>query len=481
MNFQQLILILLARKNIVLLALSVTILTTLLISLILPKKYEARVSLVLDQLAADPITGATIPAQLIAGYMATQGDIINSRNVAKKVVKNLKLAESEKWQEDFAKTDNNNRIDDWIADELLEDIDVNPSRETSLISISYIAKNAQFAAIVVNAFAEAFIQTSIELRAQSAKQRSDWFENQIIDSRKRLEYARNVLSDYQQMHGLVVVEGQLDLENAKLIDLSEKLLENQTLTNELQARKKQLSLLMKQGRKGQSVNEVISNSLIQALKSDLARAESRFAELARRVAKNHPLYRQTQAEVSSLRHKLNKEVKVVLNGISSDADASYYKEQLLAKKFTEQKHKVLALKKQHDKVALFNREVENAQRGYDITMQKLNQTRMESEISQANVAILNLAIPPQKPSSPRVLLNLILATFLGSLLGVCAALVMEIRERLVRSPIDIYDTLDIPVLAVISECPGYKNNAYMSYYQHKKQSPRQSGNDLKAL
>lgn len=479
MNFQQLVLILLARKNIVLLALSVTVLTTLLMSLLLPKQYEASISLVVDHLAADPVTGTTMPAQLIPGYMATQADVISSRNVAKKVVKNLKLAESIKWQKDYAKTENSGKIDDWIAEELLENIDVKPSQESSLIQISYIANTAQFSAIVANAFAEAFIQTSIELRAQPAKQRSDWFNNQIIDSRKRLQDAQSVLSNYQQRHGLVVVEGQLDLENSKLVDLSQKLMESQARTNELQSRKEQLGQIMNRGGRNQSIQEVINNPLIQTLKSDLARAESRFAELAKRVAKNHPLYKQTQAEVSALNWKLNAEVKVVLNSISNDADTSHYRDESLIKKLAEQKEKVLALKKQHDEIAMFNREVENAQRGYDAAMQKLTQTRMESEISQANVAILNPAIPPQNPSSPRLLLNLILATFLGSILGITAALVMELMDRLVRSPIDIYDTLDIPVLGVISEYPERKTNAFMSFYQHKNQLPGQSYTNLK--
>ncbi|SCZ84575.1 hypothetical protein NSMM_210023 [Nitrosomonas mobilis] len=61
----------------------------------------------------------------------------------------------------------------------------------------------------------------------------------------------------------------------------------------------------------QSLQEVLSSSLIQSLKSKLARADASFAELAKRVGKNHPLYKQAKAEVNSLQQKLRSEIKMV--------------------------------------------------------------------------------------------------------------------------------------------------------------------------
>ena len=86
MNFTQFILILKARVKTILITLSLVVLTTLAINLMMPKIYKGTASLVLNYKGVDPVTGLTLPAQLMPGYMATQIDIITSRNVAIKVV-----------------------------------------------------------------------------------------------------------------------------------------------------------------------------------------------------------------------------------------------------------------------------------------------------------------------------------------------------------------------------------------------------------
>ena len=72
----------------------VTVAATLVVSLLLPKTYEATSSLVMNYKGVDPLTGMALPGQLLPGYMATQIDIISSKNVALRVVDQLKLAES---------------------------------------------------------------------------------------------------------------------------------------------------------------------------------------------------------------------------------------------------------------------------------------------------------------------------------------------------------------------------------------------------
>ena len=125
----------------------------------------------------------------------------------------------------------------------------------------------------------------------------------------------------------------------------------------------------------QSLQEVLSSYLIQSLKSKLARADASFAELAKRVGKNHPLYKQAKAEVNSLQQKLRSEIKMVLSSINSEATSSIQRDSLLAKALAEQKTKVLKLKKQHDEIVVYKREVENAQRAYDVAMQRAGQNQ----------------------------------------------------------------------------------------------------------
>src|SRR3569832_2430383 len=132
-----------------------------------------------------------MPSQMIPDYMATQVDVINSNNVASKVVRDLKLADSPGTREQFMEaTEGKGDIKQWLGDLLLKKLSVEPSRESSVIAINFSGANPQFAAVLANAFAKAYIETSIELRLEPAKQTAAWFDQQIIQLRQKLDEAQ---------------------------------------------------------------------------------------------------------------------------------------------------------------------------------------------------------------------------------------------------------------------------------------------------
>ena len=84
MNLQQFLLLLRARYKVVLFTLLGTVAVTLVVGLVLPKRYTAASAVVVDVKSPDPIVGMYLPAVAMRGYMATQVDVINSDRVAQK-------------------------------------------------------------------------------------------------------------------------------------------------------------------------------------------------------------------------------------------------------------------------------------------------------------------------------------------------------------------------------------------------------------
>jgi polysaccharide biosynthesis transport protein len=450
MNLQQIINILWLRKSIALAALIITVLTATVVSLLLPKQYVATATIVIDQHSADPVTGQPLSVQLMPGYMATQVDVISSHNVARKVVEILKLNENPDMQSGFEKSGDTGNIQDWIADTLLEShLDVIPSRESSTIQISFTSGDPQFAANVANAFAEAYIYASVELRTQPAKLNADWFDRQMATLRDKLVQAQSVLSNYQQQHSIVVTDNHLDLEIARLDGFSKELTESQTRTRELESRIVLLKTSLQSGGGSGALKEVLDSSLIQNLKSQQATVEANFAEVSKQVDVNHPKYKQAKAEVDSLQKKIWSEINMVLSSVNNDMTASSRRSAQIANILAEQNNKILELKKQHDEIAVLKSEVENTQKAYDTVMQQAVKSRMESEISQTNISVLNSALTPQKHAKPQLRLNIMLSIFLGSLLAIGVALVAELMDRRVRSAFDVSEILAIPLSVVV--------------------------------
>ena len=466
MSFSQFLNILRARKRVVLLTLSIVVGLTTLLSLVWPKSYMATSSVLVDVKGADPLTGAYAPGMLVSGYMATQVDVLTSRTVAIKVVEKLRLAESpvvrQQWQQD---TEGKGDIRYWLADLLLKKLDVKPSRESSVIEINFSNENAQFASIVANAFADAYIETNIELRVEPAKQNSDWFEKQLAGLRANLEVAQKALSKYQQDKGIVAVDERLDVENARLAELSSLVVGAQGMKVDSASRERQIA---QAGGRGDSVADIANNPLIQNLKAELARSEAKLSELGSRLGRNHPQFREAQAEVDGIRQKLDAEIKIASTGITNTAQMQQRKESELRSALSAQKSRVLELKKQRDEMSLLTRETENAQRAYDAALQRASQTRLESQSNQTNVVLLNRAVEPTDPSRPKVVLNIVLSVILGMFLGINLAVIREFMDRRVRDPEELADILQTRVLSVLPKQSANTRPSRFSFIKRKK-------------
>ncbi|MCW5626464.1 MAG: chain length determinant protein EpsF, partial [Burkholderiales bacterium] len=180
MSFSQFLGVLKARLWVVLLALVLTVGVAVALSLLLPKQYSAETNLVIDFKGTDPVMGMMLPLQMMPGYMATQVDIIQSKKVAKEVVRGLKLAEApgarDQWMDE---TEGRGSIEDFYADLLLKKLDVQPARESSMITIKFSGSEPRFAAAIANAFAVAYQRTNLELRVEPARQSALWFDDQL--------------------------------------------------------------------------------------------------------------------------------------------------------------------------------------------------------------------------------------------------------------------------------------------------------------
>lgn len=448
MTFQQFLLILHARAKVAIFVFLATVLTTLGVSLVLPKQYTASTAVVIDVKSPDPIAGMVLPGMISPGYMATQVDIINSDRVAQQVVRSLKMADSpaiqQQWREE---TQGQGSLVDWLATLLQKKLDVKPSRESNLINIAYTGTDPGFAATIANAFAQAYIDVTLDLKVQPARQNAAWFETQMKALREKLETAQSALSDYQQKARIVATDERLDYENAKLNELSSQLTLVQAQTSDSRSKSKSAG-------GSETLAEVMQNPLINGLKADIARLEAKLQESNINLGKNHPQTIRTESELASLKQKLASETRTISTSLNTSYTVGKEKERELAEAIETHKARLLELTKQRDDIAVLKRDVEAAQRNFDGVAARAAQTRLESLSVQTNAVVLNPASEPAEPSRPKVLLNVLVSIFLGTLLGVGAALMLELGNRRVRSAQDLVDALGLPLLAMVASAEG---------------------------
>jgi succinoglycan biosynthesis transport protein ExoP len=419
-------------------------------SLLLPKTYTGESAVVVDERGIDPLAvqqGAPVP--LAANFVATQVDVIQSHNVALKVVDRMKLVMDPKVIGRFQnKTGGVGSIRDWEAEELLKSLSVKPARESNVIFLQFVSKTPQVAADIANSFAENYITASLELKVDPARRQAGWFDQQVNDLRSALEVAQQKLSSYQGQHGVIGNDdsNRLDAETARLTEISNHMVAAQAAMYDAETRQKQMSDALTKGRSSESVT-VLQNPLLQNLKTELARSEARFADVSQRFDHNHPQYMSAQAELESLRQKVAGEISNAVGTVAREAQIARQNMTDLQRAMEQQRKRILDLQHNQDEYTVLKRDVESARAAYDTSLQRGGETRLESRLNNTNTAILNYAFPPMKASSPRLLLNLALAIILGSMLAVSASLIKERFDPRVHSRADLLEGAELAVLA----------------------------------
>jgi uncharacterized protein involved in exopolysaccharide biosynthesis len=118
-----------------------------------------------------------------------------------------------------------------------------------------------------------------------------------------------------------------------------------------------------------------------------------------------------------------------------------------------QRARVLKLRVAREEGGVLVRDVESAQRAYEAVQTRLSQTSLEGQTTQSNGYVLAEAVPPIRPSSPKVVTNIALSIVVGFLLGIGAVILLEMIDRRVRTVAEVSELLGLPVLGVLPK-PG---------------------------
>jgi protein tyrosine kinase modulator len=452
MSFNQFLVILRARWRIAAGIFLAVVLLVAFASFVWPKQYTAIASIVVDT-KTDPVSangggGAGMAGQPLATYVNTQADIISSERVAQRVVKTLKLDQQPEARKLWAKGTSDD-ISVTIANFLLEKkllvapAHDSPTHASNVIDISVQWSDPITAAALANGFAQAAIETNIELKVEPAKQYASWFDQRSRALRADLQEKQKLLSDFQSKNGIIATDEKLDVENARLAELSTELVNIQGQRQDSQSRQHQV------GADINSLPEVLQSPVIQTLKAALSQAEAKRPDIASRLGKNHPDYQAVEGEISNLRSRIAQESANIAASLGSTTQVNVRRENEVRQALENQKKRVLELKYQHDQAAMFQSDVTSAQRDLDEVSQRLAQSNLESLTQQTNVVQLSTASVPKDPSSPKLVINLILAVFLGGVLGIGGAVSAEMRNRCVREDEDMLEVLGVPLLGKI--------------------------------
>ena len=447
MNLRQILLVLRLRWWVVVGVLVLVIGATVAITLSMPKQYSAETSILLD-VKSDPLLATLMPSLASASYIATQVEIIRSDRVSGRVVKMLGLAQNPAavalWRED---TEGRIPLENYFGSQMQRGLVVEPGRGSALMTVGYTANDPKFAAAVANTFARAYIDLSVELRVGPAREYASFFEERMKTLRDDLEAAQARLSSFQQKRGIVVTSERMDQEMSRLNSLETALATALADSADTSSRQRNAGT--------ETSVDVQQSGAVQSLKGSLSTAETRLSELSATYGSNHPLRIEIDTRIAELKQQITSEMRRVSGTTTTVNRIASQRVGELRSMVDGQKRTVLNLRTQRDEAGGLLREVETAQRAFDTVAQRRTQLANESQAEQAQARVLSPATEPLFHSKPNIPKNLTAGAMLGLLAGLGVAFLLELLDRRVRSPQDLFSAdANVPVLAVMSARAG---------------------------
>lgn len=407
-----------------------------------PRTYTATATLVIEG-RPDPVSSMLYGGGTSPAMVNTQLEVMRSDRVALRVIQNLKLAEMADLQAQWKASGKAGSVQDWLIALLQGGLDVGVARPgANVINVGYHARDPRFAANIANAYLQAYLETSIELRVDPAKQYSGFFNEQSKEARDALEKAQAKLSAFQREKGIIGTDDRLDVEMTRLNMLTQELVAVQSQRADSATRQQQVG-------NANQMSEVLNSGAVNSIKAELSTAEAKLRELNSRYGDNHPAVVEARTAVATLKQKLATETHNVTGSVTVNAAAGRAREAEVQAALEAQRAKVLQLKQVRDEGSVLARDVDNAQRAYDLVFNRANQSNLESQNRQSNATVISQATPPGEPSSPKVVANLAMGLAAALGLGLGTALLIEQFDKRVRTPVDAMAALGLPVIGIM--------------------------------
>lgn len=399
-------------------------------------------------------------------FYQTQYGLLRSRTLAERVATQLRLVDDKIFferfgvdQDDPAFQEVNGRYvaagrgtRQRIAGEvLLEHVSVDPTRLSRLAKVNVTTPDAEFSARVANVWAENFIQTNLERKVQATSYGRNLLQRELGQVKERLDDSQRQLVTYAEQQRIINLPSQGSGENStneRSIIADDLASMNTALSQATAARIEAESRVSRAGRGGQS-NEALRNQAINALRQRRAEAAAEHERLMVQFEPGYPTARALQSQIAQLDRAIAREESRVFGSIQAEYSQALARENLLRSRVEQLKGNYLDLRRRSIQYNIYQQEVDTNRALYDGLLQRFKEIGVAGGVGTNNVAVVDPADIPQKPSSPRLFINLLIALLAGIAVGAALAFALEQMDEAIADPVEVERRLGLPLLGTV--------------------------------
>ncbi|MFM2410790.1 MAG: hypothetical protein RL481_1618, partial [Pseudomonadota bacterium] len=402
-------------------------------------------------------------------FFQTQYSLLEARSLAERVARQLRLGNNEAFfnahaidpDEDglFVKSSgqplnasDRQKREKLVVDLLLGNVTISPIRGSALVDISYKSGSPAMSAQIANSWTQQFILQSMDRRFASTADARTFLEGRLEDLRVRRETSERDLVNYAEQKGIVAlgksksVDGRTEVERTLVSSDLEAL--NSALA---QATADRIAAESRAGQRSGSVSaESLNNAMIGQLRQRRAEVAAEYAKLMVQFEPGYPAARALSEQLRVLDSNIAREEGRVLSSRSAEFREAAQREASLKREVEQLKERMRAQQRDSIQYNIFQREADTNRELYDGLLQRYKEIGVAG-VGTNNIAIVDTAKVPQKPSSPSLPLNLALALLAGIGLAAVATFALDQVDEGLRDPSQVNRLLGIPLLGSVPD------------------------------
>jgi capsular exopolysaccharide synthesis family protein len=439
-------------------------------TLLMQPLYTAQTTLQIDRESSKVLdVEGLVPTEALTGneFFDTQVGLLKSETLARRVVQSLNLGQDAIFLrmagEDLSakaradRTKSAATLESELTETLMQNVSVKQLGLSRLVSVDFTSPDPALSARVANALAANFVTTSLERRFEASSYARNFLEERLLQVKQKLEETEKELVAYaarQQIINVVTESGSGPTADGATQSLTASNLS--ALNSALTAAKAERIKAEQRWRQAQSTPvlsllEVLGDPTVQRLRQDRATLSATYQQKLKIYAPDFPEMQQLQAQIDEVDRQINAVANANLSSIRSQYEIALKQEQSFAEQVEKLKGSFMDLRERNIQYTILQREVDTNRTLYEGLLQRYKEVGVAGGLGSNNISIVDRALAPDRPSSPKPLINMALALLLGLGLGAGATVLLELLDESIRTPDDVVTKLGLTLVGAIPE------------------------------
>jgi polysaccharide biosynthesis transport protein len=334
-------------------------------------------------------------------------------------------------------------------DNLIYGMNVEPIPNSNMLSVSLQSGNHDMVADVLNKFLEIYI--AYQKYLYSPEENEEFYSSQKELHGRKLEEAKKKLEEFLRYNQVSNLTGQIDAHISLASELTKVLQNLEIEIAELDAK----ITMLKKGVKFEDGKVVLSSEMrnvpvIAELARGLVPLLIKRTEISKTFTKESREYKMIDDQILMLRDEIKKESFEVRNTNELELAGLKTRRDAVLDQIEALKLKTMDLQMKQQKVSALELDLDIAKKNYILYGTKAEDSRlyaMRNKTNISNVVISQRAVRPEKAKSPKPLLALQIALFLGFLAALLLPFLLETIDNKIKIADDMEAFFSIPVIA----------------------------------